>query len=329
MSRLISMVVPVYNEHENLPELIRRCLAVGANLGTDYELVLVDDGSTDDSAAIIRTSAAKHRANIVGVFLNRNYGQHAAVFAGLAEAGGDVVVTLDADLQNPPEEIPKLIESIDAGHDVAAGVREARNDSWIRVRSSRLMNALMRRITGVHVTDYGCMLRAYRRDIVDAMLQCREHTAYVPALANSFAASVDEVIVCHAERASGRSKYDAWKLLNLYFDLLVTTTTQPLRLMSIVGALLAAVGTLCGFALLALRLIYGPAWAVDGVLTVFAGIFLLLGVQLLGLGVIGEYVGRISRDVQGRPRYIVSEVQRESKPLEKPAVVASLGEARR
>lgn len=328
MNRLVSMVVPVYNEHENLPELIRRCLAVGAGLAARYELVLVDDGSTDDSAAIIRSSVEKHKANIVGVFLNRNYGQHSAVFAGLAEARGDVVVTLDADLQNPPEEIPKLLDSIDAGHDVVAGVRDARNDSWIRVKSSRVMNALMRRMTGLEVTDYGCMLRAYRRDIVDVMLRCSERTAYIPALANAFACSVDEVNVRHAERASGRSKYDAWKLLNLYFDLLVTTTTKPLRLMSIVGALLAIIGTLCGLALLVLRFIYGPEWAADGVLTVFAGIFLLLGVQLLGLGIIGEYVGRISRDVQARPRYVVSQVLRETGPADKPAVVSSLGEAR-
>lgn len=329
MSGLVSMVVPVYNEGENLPELIRRCLAVGAALGSRYELVLVDDGSSDSSASIIRSSVEKHQANIVGVFLNRNYGQHAAVFAGLAEARGSVVVTLDADLQNPPEEIPKLIASIEAGNDVVAGVRSARNDSWLRVRSSRAMNALMRRLTGIAVTDYGCMLRAYRRDVVDVMLQCRERTAYVPALANAFASSVDEVVVEHAERAAGRSKYDALKLLNLYFDLLVTTTTTPLRFMSFVGAAFALIGALSGLMLLTLRLVYGSQWAADGVLTVFAGIFLLMGVQLLGLGVIGEYVGRISRDVQGRPRYVVSQVVRHTSPLEKPSVLASLGEVRK
>ena len=329
MSELVSMVVPVYNESENLPELIRRCLAAGAGFGSRFEVVLVDDGSSDNSAAIIRSNVEQHKANIVGVFLNRNYGQHAAVFAGLAEARGDVVVTLDADLQNPPEEIPKLLESIAAGNDVVAGVRALRNDSWLRVRSSRAMNALMRRLTGIAVTDYGCMLRAYRRDIVDVMLQCRERTAYIPALANAFASSVDEVVVEHAERAAGRSKYDLLKLLNLYFDLLVTTTTTPLRFMSFAGAAFALIGALAGLSLLILRLVYGAQWAADGVLTVFAGIFLLMGVQLLGLGVIGEYVGRISRDVQGRPRYVVSQVARHTPPQEKSAVLASLGEVRK
>jgi undecaprenyl-phosphate 4-deoxy-4-formamido-L-arabinose transferase len=328
MSGLVSMVVPVYNERDNLPELIRRCLAVGEKLGSPYELVLVDDGSRDGSAGIIEAMAAQHPDHVAGVFLNRNYGQHAAVFAGLSEARGDVVVTLDADLQNPPEEIPKLLASIEAGHDVAAGVRETRNDSWFRVRSSRAMNALMRRLTGIEVADYGCMLRAYRRDIVDIMLQCRERTAYIPALANAFAASPSEVIVGHAERAAGRSKYDALALFNLYFDLLITTTTKPMRLMSIFGAAFAVIGALAGISLLVLRVIYGAQWAADGVLTVFAGIFLMLGVQLLALGVVGEYVGRISRDVQGRPRYVISRVMRHES-LEQPAPVASLKDVSR
>jgi undecaprenyl-phosphate 4-deoxy-4-formamido-L-arabinose transferase len=323
------MVVPVYNEQENLPELIRRCLAVGNALDSEFELVLVDDGSKDASAKIIETNVEQHEDSIVGVFLNRNYGQHAAVYAGLAEARGDVVVTLDADLQNPPEEIPKLLAEIDAGHDVVAGVRAMRNDTWYRVHASRAMNALMRGLTGVAVTDYGCMLRAYRRDIVDIMLQCRERTAYVPALANAFAANAGEVVVEHAERAAGESKYDPLALITLYFDLLITTTTKPLRLMSIVGALLAVVGALSGLFLLSMRLILGPQWAVDGVFTVFAGIFVLLGVQLLGLGVIGEYVGRISRDVQGRPRYVVGRVARHVPAPERAAVVANLGESRR
>lgn len=314
--RLVSMVAPVYNEEGSLPELIRRCIEVGESLGCPYELILVDDGSRDGSARIIRASIEGRDGPVVGVFLNRNYGQHAAVFAGLAEARGDVVVTLDADLQNPPEEIPKLLESIASGHDVVAGVRTMRNDWWLRVRCSNMMNALMRRLTGVSVTDYGCMLRAYRREIVDAMLQCREGKAYIPALANHFAGNVAEVSVEHTERRTGSSKYGVLALVNLYFDLLITTTTVPLRLMSYVGAALATGGTLFGLLLLVLRLVYGPQWAVNGVFTLAAGIFVLLGVQLLGLGVIGEYVGRISRDVQSRPRYLIRDVARVAAAVE-------------
>lgn len=228
--------------------------------------------------------------------------------AGLAQARGDVVVTLDADLQNPPEEIPKLLDAIADGHDVAGGVRRRRQDTAFRRMASRTMNRLMRRITGIQVSDYGCMLRAYRRDIVDAILQCGERSAYIPALANSFAANLAEVVVDHAERNAGESKYRVWSLINLYFDLMVSATTAPLRMLSITGTGLALLGAAFGFLLLVLRVIYGPTWAAQGVFTIFAILFILLGVQLLGMGLLGEYIGRISRDVQGRPRYIVHEI---------------------
>jgi len=303
-----SVVVPVLNEAENLPELIRRCIAVGQALPHDFELIIVDDGSTDASAAIIRTAAELDPSHVVAVLLNRNYGQHVAVMAGLAQARGDVIVTLDGDLQNPPEEIPRLLEEIAKGFDIVGAVRQRREDSWFRVHMSRLMNLLMSKVTGVYTRDFGCMLRAYRRDIVDAVLACGERSAYVPALANNFAGRIGEITVEHSERRAGVSKYRPWSLLSLYFDLLVSTTTAPLRLLSIVGGALALIGLLFGFLLLVLRFVYGPAWAVQGVFTIFAVLFLFLGVQLIGMGLLGEYVGRISRDVQARPRYIVRDV---------------------
>ncbi len=303
-TKLVSLVIPVYNEQDNLPELVRRCLAVGRQLPCAFEVVLVNDGSRDDSAKIIEAAAARE-PEIVGVLLNRNYGQHAAVLAGLAEARGDVVVTLDADLQNPPEEIPKLLAGIQAGADVVSGVRRRRKDTLFRRVASRIMNNLMLRITRVDVGDYGCMLRAYRRDVVDAVLACGDRSAYVPALANSFAGNVREIEVEHAERQAGESKYSVLKLLNLYFDLLVSATTAPLRLMSMVGVALALAGLAFGVLLLVLRFYYGPDWAAQGVFTIFAVLFLFLGVQLIGMGLLGEYIGRISRDVQARPRYIV------------------------
>lgn len=306
-SDLVSFVVPVFNEEANLPELIERCCAVGRSLQGDFELVLVDDGSSDKSAALIREAAGRDSAHVSGVLLNRNYGQHTAVRAGLATARGDVVVTLDADLQNPPEEIPKLLELIAQGCDVVGGVRSARRDSHFRVVASRTMNKIMRRITGVRVSDYGCMLRAYRRDIVDAILECEERSAYIPAIANSFAARLEEVTVEHAERSAGESKYRIWSLINLYFDLLVSTSTTPLRMLSIAGTGLAFIGAAFGVLLLTLRLVLGPDWAAQGVFTIFAVLFIFLGVQLIGMGLLGEYIGRISRDVQGRPRYIISE----------------------
>jgi undecaprenyl-phosphate 4-deoxy-4-formamido-L-arabinose transferase len=304
---LVSFVIPVFNEEANLPELIERCLEVGSGLQDEFEIVLVDDGSSDESETLIRDAAARDPAHVLGVFLNRNYGQHTAVRAGLAAARGDVVVTLDADLQNPPEEIPKLLDAIRQGCDVVGGVRRKRQDSIFRKFASRTMNAIMHRLGGIAVGDYGCMLRAYRRDIVDAILECEEHSAYIPALANSFAGHAGEVFVEHAERSAGRSKYSIWSLLNLYFDLLVSASTVPLRLLSVIGTGLALLGATFGFLLLVLRFVLGPDWAAQGVFTIFAVLFIFLGVQLLGMGLLGEYIGRISRDVQGRPRYLVRE----------------------
>ncbi|MGA8202936.1 MAG: glycosyltransferase [Woeseiaceae bacterium] len=304
---LVSFVIPVYNEEANLPELIERCLEVGSGLQDDFEIVLVNDGSSDASEALIREAANRDPVHVLGVLLNRNYGQHAAVRAGLAAARGDVVVTLDADLQNPPEEIPKLLDAIRQGCDVVGGVRRKRQDSIFRKLASRIMNGIMHRLGGIAVGDYGCMLRAYRRDIVDAILECGERSAYIPALANSFAGHAGEVLVEHAERSAGKSKYSIWSLLNLYFDLVVSASTVPLRLLSIIGTGLALLGAAFGFLLLVLRFVLGPDWAAEGVFTIFAVLFIFLGVQLLGMGLLGEYIGRISRDVQGRPRYLVRE----------------------
>jgi undecaprenyl-phosphate 4-deoxy-4-formamido-L-arabinose transferase len=306
--RCVSMLVPILNEEDSLPELLQRCIKVGQNLACEFELVLVDDGSTDASPAIVRAAAEHDPAHVVAVLLNRNYGQHAAVMAGLAQTRGDVVVTLDADLQNPPEEVPRLLEGIEDGCDIVGAVRKQREDHWFRVLASRVMNQLMSKVTGVYTRDYGCMLRAYRRDIVDAVLACGERSPYVPAVANGFAGRIGEITVEHAERHAGVSKYRTWSLINLYFDLLVSTTTAPLRLLSITGTILAIVGCSFGLLLFTLRLIYGPAWAAQGVFTIFAVLFLFLGIQLVGMGLLGEYVGRISRDVQARPRFLVRDV---------------------
>ena len=304
----VSIVIPIYNEEANLPELLRRCLEMGRTLDRAFEIVLVDDGSKDASRQMLTAAAERDPAHVVAVLLNRNYGQHSAVMAGLAHARGDIVVTLDGDLQNPPEEVPKLVAAVDEGHDVVGGVRRRRMDTWFRRTASRTMNRIMGRITGVYVTDYGCMLRAYRRDIVDAILASGERSVYVPALGNSFAGHLTEVIVEHAERHAGESKYRLSSLVNLYFDLLVGTTTAPLRLLSFVGTLSALAGLGFGVFLLILRFIYGPGWAAEGVFTIFAVLFIFLGVQLLGMGLLGEYIGRISRDVQRRPRYLVHQV---------------------
>ena len=304
----VSLVIPVYNEEKVLPELVRRCLDVCEGIAVPFEIVLVDDGSSDGSAQIIRAAAEHHEGAVAGVLLNRNYGQHAAVMAGFAESRGDIVITLDADLQNPPEEVPKLVRKIEEGFDVVGTVRTPRQDTLFRRVASHIVNRAARKATGVVMHDYGCMLRAYRRHVVDAMLQCHERSTFIPVLANSFARSAAEIEVRHADRPHGDSKYSLWGLINLQFDLLTSMTTFPLRLLSVLGGLISVAGVGFGLALLVMRLVHGPGWAAEGVFTLFAILFMFVGAQFVGMGLLGEYIGRIYDDVRARPRYFVDKV---------------------
>ncbi len=306
--KLVSLVAPVYNEEANLLDLVSRCVAVGEALEYDYEIILVDDGSADSSAKMIQQAAEEHHGKVIGVLLNRNYGQHSAVMAGLAQSRGDVVVTLDADLQNPPEEIPKLLEKSALGCDVVGSVRMNRKDTIFRRSASKVINKAVQKATGVMMTDYGCMLRAYHRNIVDAMLQCHERSTFIPVLANTFARQPCEVQVAHADRSQDETKYSLMKLVNLQFDLLTSMTTFPLRLLSVLGGLLAMAGFAFSLVLLVTRFVYGADWAGEGVFTVFAILFIFIGVQLLAMGLLGEYIGRIYHDVRARPRYFIHKV---------------------
>ena len=304
----LSIVIPVFNEEACLPELVRRCLAAGDATKLTFEVVLVDDGSSDRSREFIEAGSASHPEQVIGVLLNRNYGQHAAVMAGFANCRGEIVVTLDADLQTPPEEIPRLVAKMQEGFDVIGTVRLDRQDSGFRKLSSAIVNRVVQKSTGVLMHDYGCMLRAYRREIVQAMLECHERSTFIPILANSFARKTTEIEVRHAERAVGDSKYSLWKLINLQFDLLTGMTTFPLRLLSLLGTLISLAGVGFGVFLLVMRLIYGSAWAVQGVFTLFAILFIFVGAQFIGMGLLGEYLGRMYYDVRARPRYFVHKV---------------------
>ncbi|WP_273766497.1 undecaprenyl-phosphate 4-deoxy-4-formamido-L-arabinose transferase [Aeromonas hydrophila] len=308
--KLVSVVIPVYNEEASLPALLSRVTAACDQLSQDYEVILIDDGSHDGSTEIIRDAAAGEGSKLVGVLLNRNYGQHAAIMAGFETAKGDLVITLDADLQNPPEEIPRLVEAAMQGYDVVGTMRRNRQDSWFRKTASKLINKSVQKATGVHMSDYGCMLRAYRRHIIDAMLCCQERSTFIPILANSFARRTIELEVGHAERAHGESKYGLMHLINLMYDLVTCMTTTPLRLLSIVGSVVAGIGFTFSILLILMRLILGADWAADGVFTLFAILFTFVGVQLLGMGLLGEYIGRMYTDVRARPRYFIHQIVR-------------------
>ena len=308
MKSSVSIVIPVHNERLNLPQLIERCVKVGRALDRPWELILIDDGSRDGTSEMLAEAAKTYPGEIKSLILNRNYGQHNAILCGFANAQGDVMVTLDADLQNPPEEIPKLLAAIDDGYDVVGSVRADRQDVFARKLFSGIINSIVRRSTGVQMHDYGCMLRAYKRRVVDAMLQCRERSTFIPVLANLFAKRVTEISVSHAARAAGDSNYSVIKLVNLQFDLLTCMTAGPLRLLTWVGGGISALAI--GFALMLffLRVVLGSEWAGNGVFTLFSILFFFVGAQFVALGLMGEYVGRIHADVRERPRYILDNV---------------------
>ncbi|MDR1685907.1 MAG: undecaprenyl-phosphate 4-deoxy-4-formamido-L-arabinose transferase [Desulfovibrio sp.] len=306
--RKVSLVIPAYNEEAGLSELIDRTVAVCRTLNRDCEIILVDDGSSDRTAELIAEAAEDPVKCVIGVMLNRNYGQHAAIMAGFSLAGGDLIITLDADLQNPPEEIPRLVQAAEQGYDVVGTVRADRKDTLFRRLASRTANSVIKKATGRESGDYGCMLRAYRRHIVDAMLLCREHSTFIPVLAVSFARDTVEIPVAHDERRFGDSKYSMVKLVNLMFDLVTSLTTTPLRLLSIVGCAVASAGFFLAFLLVVLRLLLGPEWAAEGVFMLFAVLFIFTGAQFIGMGLLGEYIGRIYTDVRARPRWFIRKL---------------------
>ncbi|MHB9139495.1 MAG: glycosyltransferase [Victivallaceae bacterium] len=303
-----SVVIPVYNEEACLDELISRCLAACEKTGKKFEIILIDDGSKDRSVEIITAASDKNPGKIVGCILNRNYGQHSAIMAGFSLVKTDLVITIDADLQNPPEEIPRLVEQASKGFDVIGTIRANRQDSLFRKTASFVVNKIAQKATGVKMRDYGCMLRAYRRPVVDAMLACNERSTFIPVLGNSFARNTCELEVGHHERAVGESKYSVWKLINLQFNWLTCMTTFPLRLLSIIGGLVSALGVLLGIWIVIMRCIHGDAYTQGGVFTLFAVLFFIAGFQLVGMGLLGEYIGRIYYDVRARPRYFIEKI---------------------
>ena len=253
-------------------------------------------------------ASKKYPEQIISCILNRNYGQHNAIFAGFAQVRGDLVITIDADLQNPPEEIPNLVEQAEKGFDVVGSIRQNRQDTLFRKVASKIINYIVRKSTGVNMNDYGCMLRAYRRNIVDAMISCNERSTFIPVLGNSFAKNACEIPVAHSERAAGESKYSVWKLINLQFNLLTCMTTFPLRLLSLLGIVISLFGFVLGLYIFIMRLLHGDEWAAQGVFTLFAILFMFSGFQLIGMGLLGEYIGRIYYDVRARPRYFIEKV---------------------
>ena len=314
----VSVIIPVYNEEEVLEALFNRLYPVLDAMAEPYEIIFVNDGSRDRSPQML-ADQFRLRPDVTRVVLfNGNFGQHMALMAGFEHVRGAIAITLDADLQNPPEEIPRLVAAIRAGHDYVGTIRRQRNDSAFRRLASKAMNSLRERITRIQMTDQGCMLRAYDRPLVDTLNACREVNTFIPALAYTFAASPTEIEVAHEERFAGESKYSLYKLIRLNFDLVTGFSIVPLQWFSLIGTLLSLGAGALFILLVVRRFVLGAE--VEGVFTLFALQFFLTGIMLFGIGLMGEYVGRIQQEVRSRPRYRISAVL-ESPSLTQPMVV--------
>jgi undecaprenyl-phosphate 4-deoxy-4-formamido-L-arabinose transferase len=297
----MSIIVPVFDEEPNLMRLHARICSAVEPMRRRFEVIYVDDGSRDGSLRMLRgLAAADRRVHVLE--MARNFGQHAAVLAGMERAGGDVIITLDADLQNPPEEIPRLVDEIDKGSEVASGVRDERFDPAWRRAASRMMNHLTARLTGAPRGDWGCMLRAYRRPVVRRMVAAREVGTYVPALAAHCARKFIDVPVAHEPREAGHSKYDVVRLLRLHQDLVTSLSLAPLALIGGAGLAAVALGAVGALLLTARWLIFDAPAGSCAVTVCIASI--ATGVQLVAAGVVGEYIGRIHQQVRGRRHHV-------------------------
>jgi undecaprenyl-phosphate 4-deoxy-4-formamido-L-arabinose transferase len=297
----VSVIVPIYDEEQSVDELYVRTVAALEADARSFELIFVDDGSRDGTfARLERLHDADPRVRVVR--FKRNFGQHPAMHAGLARARGEILVTMDGDLQNAPEDIGKLIAAVEAGSDVASGRRASRHDSWGRTLPSRLINGMLRRFTRVDISDFGCAFNAYRRDAVEPMLGAIGKQKFTKALILSGGASVLEVDVTHTAR-QGRSRYSPLRLTRLALHVLAGFWPQPIQWIGV------ALGVVCTGLAVALG-VYGVWWWIDndnfpGPLLGGVAVLFVLGIQGFILALVGEYLGKIQRDVEGRPLYTI------------------------
>ncbi|MEI6702257.1 MAG: glycosyltransferase [Deltaproteobacteria bacterium] len=298
----LSIVIPVYNEEANLEHLMERLYPAIQDTGHSFEIIFTNDGSRDRSLEILCRMVEDYQGVKVVEFTG-NFGQHMAILAAFEMSSGEIVITLDADLQNPPEEIPRLVAEIEKGHDVVGTIRQQRQDSTFRKMASRIVNITTNKITGMQMQDYGCMLRAYHRYVVDNINRCRESTTFIPALAQTFASNPTEIEVGHAERTEGESKYSFYKLIRLNFDLMTGFSVVPLQLFALFGIITSVMSVAFAIFLMVRRFIVGAE--VEGVFTLFAILFFFVGIIIMGIGIVGEYVGRIYQEVRKRPRFVV------------------------
>lgn len=302
----LSIIVPVYNEEDNLNPLFKRLTSTLDKNKVSYEIIFTNDGSQDNSLELLK-QFYKNRPDIVRIIdFHGNWGQHMAIMAAFEHSKGKIVVTLDADLQNPPEEIPKLLTKMKEGYDYVGSFRASRQDNFFRTYVSRLVNWFRESTTDIKMKDQGCMLRAYSRQIVDQIVKSEERSTFIPALAYKFSFNPTEIEVKHDARAAGLSKYNLYRLIRLNFDLITGFSLLPLQIFTLFGMAISGLSGILVAYMILRRLLLGPE--AEGLFTLFAILFFLVSVVITGIGIIGEYLGRIFQTLSQRPRFVIRQV---------------------
>ncbi len=320
----LSIVIPIYNEEENLPILYEKLKKVLDELGKSYEIIFVNDGSTDRSWDIIKELSEKD-PHVVGVNFRRNFGQTAAMSAGFDIARGEVIITMDGDLQNDPEDIPKLLDKMKEGYDIVSGWRKDRKDDFLsRTLPSRIANWLISRVTGVHLHDYGCSLKAYRAEVAKSLDYYGEMHRFLPALSKAVGAKVTELPVRHHPRIYGKSKYGISRTFKVLLDLILVKflldyRTKPLRVLGGTGAVLFLIGALSLLYLVFLKLFFGQDIGTRPLL-IFGTLFVLSGIQLISTGIVAELLTRTYYESQGKRPYVIKEIVQKENTLKEEEV---------
>ena len=318
----LSVIVPLYDEESNVPVLYERLRAAADALGRTYELIFINDGSSDRTGALI-DALAEEDDRVVAISFPRNFGQTAALLAGIDHARGRILVPMDGDLQNDPADIARLLEALDDGYDVVSGWRKQRHDPWTKVLPSRIANAIISRVSGVRLHDYGCSLKAYRREVLEGVDLYGEMHRFVPIYATWRGARVTEIPVTHHPRSGGRSKYGLERVIKVLLDLIVVKfltsyLTKPIYIFGGFGMFNIALAAVAIAAAVVFKLVpqdnpWGPGWHKDFVetpLPVAAVGLLLLGIQMILIGLLAEMLMRTYYESQGKRAYVISSIRR-------------------
>lgn len=301
----ISVVVPIYNEEKNIRELNKRLIKSINLISSLFEIIYIDDGSTDNSLEILKDLQSKEK-NIRIIKFTRNFGQQSAVLSGFRNSRGEIIIQLDGDLQNPPEEIPRLLQKLNEGYDIVSGIRENRQDSLLRKLCSSLLFFIVSKLMGKNIKLDMSSFRVMKRGVIEKIDQCQDKSKYMAALVSWFGVSNAQVEVEHSRRFYGKTKYSAAKLIQVGIDIITGFSRLPLRVVTYLGFFGATMGFMLTLFLLFQRYVKGIM--LDG-LTVMTALFsLFAGVQLLSIGILGEYIGRIYSQVQDRPEYIIEKI---------------------